>query len=87
MASEQQVKHWVSSFAGCGDAKRFWYGRERPGEASEALPSADLWYDPVASQQQVGQGAPAGRGPDLAYRHRHEDLPGGGCTGIGENET
>ena len=62
---------------GCGDVEWFWHGGERARQASEALPAADLWYHPVAAQQQVGQGAPAGRRPHLTHRHSNEDLSRG----------
>lgn len=64
-------------YPGFGDAERLRHRRQRPGEARQALPAADLRYGAVASQQQVGQSAPAGRRPHLPHGRGHEDLPGG----------
>lgn len=52
-------------FVGRCDAERVRHNSEPAGQASEALPAADLWYYPVASQQQVSEGAATGCGSHL----------------------
>lgn len=64
-------------FLGCSNVERFRHDSEPAGQAREALPAADLRYHPVAYEQQVGQGAPAGCRSHLAYRGSHEDLSRG----------
>ena len=66
---------------GRGDAERIRHNREQPGQAGEAVPAPDLRHHPLAAEQQVGQGAPAGRRPHLQDCRRHEDLPGGEAHG------
>lgn len=39
-----------------------------------------MWYDSVASEQQIGQSPAAGRRSHLQDRRRHEDLSGGEST-------
>lgn len=55
----------IQPVVGRCDAERVRHNREPAGQASEALPTADLWNHPVASQQQVSQGAATGRGSHL----------------------
>jgi hypothetical protein len=42
---------------------------------------SDLRHDPVAVEQQVGEGASAGGRPHLQDRRGDEDLPGGEADG------
>jgi len=48
------------SFSFLGHVEWFRHNRESAGQTCETLSASDLWYNPLASQQQVGQSATAG---------------------------
>ena len=68
---------FVTFAPGCSDAEWIRYGGERPRKACQALPTPDLRYHSVATQQQISQSPTAGCRPHLKDRHRHEDVSGG----------
>src|SRR5262245_44405979 len=71
------MQYIVVFVTGNCDVERVRYCRECTGQACEAIPATDLWYDSVASEQQVGQSASAGCRSHLKDCYRHENLPGG----------
>lgn len=64
-----------------GDAERVRHDRQRPWQASEAVPAPDLRYDPLPSEQQGCQGPAAGGRPHLSHRRHHEDVQRGEADG------
>ena len=71
------VTHCCFSPTGCSDVEWFWHCGQCSWEAGQAVPATDLWYHLVAYEQQVGQGATAGRRPHFSHCSCHENVPGG----------
>ena len=46
-------------YPGHCDAEWFWHSGECPWQASQAVLTSDMWYHPVAIEQQVCQGSTA----------------------------
>jgi len=70
------------SHAGNSDVEWVWNGRQCSRQACEAVSASDLRHHPMASEQQVGQGPPAGGRPHLKDCRRHEDLSRGIHTSV-----
>ena len=73
----RELKRTSLIIAGLGHAEWLWHHRERSGQAGQGLLAPDLWYHPVASQQQGGKGPTAGGRSHLPNRHRHENVSRG----------